>query len=130
MARASFHFRNKIIDFDCQDNLILVSCFSDGLDVISIDRDAFNNIKLVPFKGDKISRTCIACLWLNSSAFLISDKNNNIQQCCIHGNIRFIQTTKTFSFNEIIIKLFKFNSRIYCETISGSVIDVSNEIEE
>ena len=130
MARASFHFRNKILDFDSQDEIILISCFSDGLDIISINRDAFNNIKLVSFKGDKISRTCISCLWLNQKTFVASDKKNNVQLCCIEENYRFIKTIKTLNFKEMIIQLFKFDDRIYCETISGTIIDISRDAEK
>ena len=130
MARASFHFRNKILDFDTQDDKIVISCFSDGLDVITIDRDASNNIKLVSYRGDKISRTCISCLWINSMTFIASDKKNNVQLCCIEEDSRFIKNIKTINFKEMIIKLFKFDGRIYCETISGSIIDISREAEK
>lgn len=130
MDRASFHFRNKILDFDCQDDKIAISCFSDGLDVISINRDSLNNIKLVPYKGDKISRTCISCLWLNSTTFAVSDKKNNVQLCSVEEDYRYIKTIKTLYFKEMIILLFKFDGRIYCETISGCIIDISREAEK
>lgn len=130
MARASFHFRNKILDFDAKDGKVVISCFSDGLDVISINRDALNNIKLVPYRGDKISRTCISCLWLNAMTFITSDKKNNIQLCCIEEDTRFIKIVKTINFTEMIIQIFKFDDRIYCETISGSIVDISREVEQ
>lgn len=130
MARASFHFRNKILDFDSYDGMIVISCFSDGLDVIAINRDALNNIKFVPHKGDKFSRSCISCLWLNSTTFVTSDKKNNVQLCGIEGDNRFIKNIKTLNFKEMIIQIFKFDDRIYCETISGSIIDISMEAEK
>lgn len=126
MARTSFHFRNRILDFDCQDDKILISCFSDGLDVISFD----NDFKLVPHKGDRISRSCISCLWLNSTTFAVSDKKNNVQLCCIENDYMYIKTIKTLDFKEMVIRLFKYDGRIYCETISGSIIDISRETEK
>ena len=129
LNRASYHFRNSILDFDVLDELILISCFSDGLDVLCYMKDNLENIKLSPVKGDKISRSCISCLWINRNMFLASDKHNCINLCEIYDNVRWIFSKKSFKIKELVVKLFKTSEKVFCETISGSIIDISNEFE-
>lgn len=130
LHRAAYHFRNYILDFDILNNLILISCYSDGLDIISLDRNSDGSIKLNPRKGDKISRTCISCLWLHPNKFAVSDKRKRVHLCEISESGRWIETVKSINFNELIIRLFVFDGRIHCETVSGSIINISRELDK
>lgn len=117
------------MDFDIKENKVLISCFSDGLDVLSLTKDSNGSIKLISSKGDKISRSCISCLWLSPEKFVASDKRKTVHLCRIDESTRWIETVKSISFTEIIIKLFTIDTRIHGETISGSIVDISKELE-
>lgn len=117
------------MDFDILNNKILVSCFSDGLDVLSLIKEQRGNIKLISSKGDKTSRSCICCLWLEPDKFIISDKRNSVHLCRINENSRWIETIKSITFRELIIKLFIIDAKAHGESISGSIIDISKELE-
>lgn len=116
------------MDFDILDNQILTSCFSDGLDVLLLTKDSNRNIKLISSKGDKTSRSCISCLWLGTDKFVASDKRKNVHLCRV-DDTRWIKTIKSIYFNELIMKLFIIDTKIHGETISGSIVDISNELE-
>lgn len=117
------------MDFDLFDNQILISCYSDGLDVLSLIKDTNGSIKLISSKGDKFSRSCISCLWLGPNKFVVSDKRNTVTLCRINENSRWIETVKSISFNELIIKIFIIDTKVHGEFISGSIIDISKELE-
>lgn len=129
LNRTSYHFRNSILDFDILNNLALISCFSDGLDIICFNRDVSGNLKLIPSKGDRISRTCIACVWISPNKFIVSDKHNYIQICEIEDEHRWIKTVRSIKFTELIIRFFQFDGKFHCESISGGIYDISYDIK-
>ena len=138
LNRTSYHFRNFILDFDiCEKDHfnILVSCFSDGLDILKLIKSTefssnnHNNLKLISDKGDKISRTCIACLWIDPIKFIATDKRKNIYLCQISAESRWIKTLICRKFNEIMIKLFIHDTKVYCESITGGIFDISDELQ-
>lgn len=109
-------------------NSALISCYSDGIDILTLNLDNIGNLKLLPCKGDKISRTCISCVWISNNLFAISDKKNTIQLCVIEDDIKWIKTIRSVKFNEIVIRLFRLFDKIYCETISGTILDITSEV--
>lgn len=117
------------MDFDIVDKQVLISCFSDGLDVLSLTKDSIGNIKIFSSKGDKTSRSCISCLWLGPDTFVATDRRKTVHLCRINESSRWIETIKSLSFKEIIIKIFIIDAKVHGETITGSIIDISKELE-
>ena len=105
--------------------MILISCYSDGLDVLFLLKDITGDVKLIPRKGDKVSRTCIGCTWIGPNKFLVSDKQKIVQLCEIDESFRWIKTIRSVKFSELIVRFFKIHDKIQCESISGSIHDLS-----
>lgn len=130
LGRGSYRFRNSILDFDIKGDQILVSSFSDGLDILKYSKDSASAIVISAFKGDKISRSCISCVWISESTFAVSDKHRNVFLCQITPDNVWIKTISTIRLCEIALILFMFEGLIHCETISGSIIDLSQIYNE
>lgn len=71
----------------------------------------------------------MSCIWLSYNTFAAADKRGRVQLCKITESGRWIETLKTINFKEMIIRLFIFNEKVHCETISGTIIDITRELD-
>lgn len=125
--RAVFHFRNQILDFDVTQGSIIVSTRSDGIDVLSF-KVSETSFSLANERGDKYSRSCLSCIWLEPGRLMLTaDKNKRVSLCEIYPDSKFIKEVKYWSFSEIITYLFKRGSDFYGQTISGGLIQIEME---
>ena len=124
--RANFHFRNPILDFDAADGSIIVSTRSDGIDLLSFKVDG--TLSLINERGDKYSRSCLRCIWVESGKLILTaDKNKRVSLCEIIPESKFIKEVKNWSFSEIITDLFKYGGDFYAQTISGGIVKIEME---
>jgi hypothetical protein len=110
-------------------DLILVSSYSDGMDILQYSKDSNSSITIFAYKGDKLSRSCISCVWITPQSFAATDKHKHVYLCEISSNSRWIKTVKFISLCEIAFSLFILNGNVHCQTISGSIFDVSKLLE-
>jgi hypothetical protein len=122
--RSSFHFRNKILDFDFAEGWAVVSTLSDGLDVLAIVSDA-ESFGFRHCKGDPLSRSCLACLWkVPGQEILYCDKKGVFGFIKVHPESKFLIDDRYWKLNEIGISLFRQGNDSFVQTISGGIVKI------
>ncbi len=122
--RTSFHFRNKIVDFDVADGWVVVSTLSDGLDVLGVvsNEESFGFKHL---KGDPLSRTCLACMWTKpGERILYSDKKGFVGFTKAVPESKFLIDDRHWSLNEIGVSIYRQGKAHFVQTISGGIVKI------
>lgn len=122
--RSSFHFRNKILDFDFADGWVVVSTLSDGLDVLCLISDA-ESFGFKHRKGDALSRSCLACLWkVPGQEIVYCDKKGFFGYIKAVAESKFLIDGQHWQLNEIGTSLFRHGNNFFVQTISGGIVKI------